>query len=76
MPWSGLRTATTSWPHGREVNWVINIWEHAPWPAAPLIRLLETHGLGGHAGLNTTRRYTLPSEVDKTRALDALITDR
>ncbi|WP_236743273.1 MULTISPECIES: tyrosine-type recombinase/integrase [Nocardiopsis] len=31
--------------------------------------------LMGHAGLNTTRRYTLPTEVDKTRALDALTTD-
>lgn len=32
--------------------------------------------LMGHADLNTTRRYTLPSEADKTRALDTLITDR
>ncbi|MFE6448754.1 tyrosine-type recombinase/integrase [Nocardiopsis dassonvillei] len=32
--------------------------------------------LMGHADLNTTRRYTLPSEVDKARALEALTTDR
>ncbi|MGW8529727.1 MULTISPECIES: site-specific integrase [Nocardiopsidaceae] len=32
--------------------------------------------LRGHADLNTTRRYTLPSEVDKARALEALTTDR
>jgi len=32
--------------------------------------------LMGHAAVNTTRRYTLPTEVDKTRALDALTTDR
>ncbi|WP_263364074.1 tyrosine-type recombinase/integrase [Nocardiopsis deserti] len=30
----------------------------------------------GHADLYTTRRYTLPTEVDKTRALDELTTDR
>ncbi|MCK9873920.1 site-specific integrase [Nocardiopsis dassonvillei] len=30
----------------------------------------------GHADLNTTRRYTLPSEADKTRALEALTTNR
>lgn len=32
--------------------------------------------LMGHADLNTTRRYTLPTEADKTRALEALTTDR
>ena len=31
----------------------------------------------GHADLNTTRRYyTLPTDADKTRALEALTTDR
>ncbi|WP_256448779.1 hypothetical protein [Nocardiopsis akebiae] len=33
-------------------------------------------GLMGHADPNTTRRYTLPSEADQTRALEALTTDR
>lgn len=32
--------------------------------------------LMGHADLNTTRRYTLPTHADKTRALEALTTDR
>ncbi|MFE1400321.1 tyrosine-type recombinase/integrase [Nocardiopsis dassonvillei] len=32
--------------------------------------------LMGHADLNTTRRYTLPTDADKTRALNALTTDR
>nr|WP_274534014.1 tyrosine-type recombinase/integrase [Nocardiopsis sp. TSRI0078] len=32
--------------------------------------------LMGHADLNTTRRYILPSEADKTRELEALTTDR
>ncbi|MFD3688735.1 tyrosine-type recombinase/integrase [Nocardiopsis sp. NPDC058631] len=32
--------------------------------------------LMGHADLNTTRRYTLPTDADKTRALEALTTDR
>ncbi|WP_433697033.1 tyrosine-type recombinase/integrase [Nocardiopsis sp. CA-288880] len=31
--------------------------------------------LMGHADLNTTRRYALPTEVDKTRALEVLTTD-
>ncbi|MGW8526960.1 tyrosine-type recombinase/integrase [Nocardiopsis sp. NPDC055824] len=32
--------------------------------------------LMGHADLNTTRRYALPTEADKTRALEVLTTDR
>jgi len=32
--------------------------------------------LMGHTDLNTTRRYTLPSEADKARALDTLTSDR
>jgi integrase/recombinase XerC len=32
--------------------------------------------LMGHADLNTTRRYALPTDVDKARALEALTTDR
>ncbi|MGW8528382.1 tyrosine-type recombinase/integrase [Nocardiopsis sp. NPDC055824] len=32
--------------------------------------------LMGHADLNTTRRYTLPTNADKTRALETLTTDR
>ncbi|GAA4900955.1 integrase [Streptomonospora salina] len=32
--------------------------------------------LMGHSDLDTTRRYTLPSEADKTAALDALTVDR
>ncbi|MEY9211534.1 tyrosine-type recombinase/integrase [Thermobifida halotolerans] len=32
--------------------------------------------LMGHADLNTTRRYALPTDADKTRALEALTTDR
>ncbi|MBQ1082168.1 site-specific integrase [Nocardiopsis sp. B62] len=32
--------------------------------------------LMGHADLKTTRRYTLPSEADKTRALEVLTIDR
>ncbi|QVJ03520.1 site-specific integrase (plasmid) [Nocardiopsis eucommiae] len=32
--------------------------------------------LMGHADLNTTRRYALPSETDKAAALDVLTTDR
>lgn len=30
----------------------------------------------GHADLDTTRRYTLPTHVDKTRALEVLTIDR
>ena len=43
--------------------------------AAPVDVVLVAE-LMGHADVNTTRRYTLPSEADKTRALDALTTDR
>jgi integrase/recombinase XerC len=32
--------------------------------------------LMGHADLNITRRYALPTDVDKARALEALTTDR
>ena len=32
--------------------------------------------LMGHADVNTTRSYTLSTEVDKARALEALINDR
>jgi integrase/recombinase XerC len=32
--------------------------------------------LTGHADLDATRRYLFPSEADKTRALEALTTDR
>nr|WP_083936463.1 site-specific integrase [Nocardiopsis ganjiahuensis] len=43
--------------------------------AAPVDVVLVAE-LMGHADLNTTRRYALPSEADKTRALEALTTDR
>ena len=42
-------------------------------PTAYVVLVAE---LMGHADLNTTRRYTLPTVADKTRALDALTTDR
>ncbi|MFJ9554581.1 tyrosine-type recombinase/integrase [Nocardiopsis sp. NPDC101807] len=42
----------------------------APVDVVPVAELM------GHADLNTTRRYTLPSEVDEARALEALTTDR
>ncbi len=32
--------------------------------------------LMGHADINTTRRYALPTDADKNRALEALTTDR
>ncbi|MBQ1080754.1 hypothetical protein [Nocardiopsis sp. B62] len=32
--------------------------------------------LMGHADLHTTRRYTLPTDADETRALKALTIDR
>ncbi|PWV44593.1 tyrosine-type recombinase/integrase [Nocardiopsis sp. L17-MgMaSL7] len=43
--------------------------------AAPVDVVLVAE-LMGHADLNTTRRYTLPTDADKTRALNALTTDR
>ncbi|MGW5880286.1 site-specific integrase [Nocardiopsis terrae] len=43
--------------------------------AAPVDVVLVAE-LMGHADLNTARRYTLPTEVDKARALKELTTDR
>lgn len=44
--------------------------------AAALVDVVLVAELMGHADLNTTRRYALPSEADKAAALEALTTDR
>ena len=36
------------------------------------IDLVTIAGLAGHARLDTTRRYTLPSEADRQAAIDAV----
>lgn len=44
--------------------------------AAEPVDVILVAELMGHADLNTTRRYTLPTDADKARALEALTTDR
>ncbi len=36
------------------------------------VDLVTIAGLAGHARLDTTRRYTLPSEADRQAAIDAV----
>jgi site-specific recombinase XerD len=40
------------------------------------IDLVTVAELMGHARLETTRVYTLPTKADRERALSALLTDR
>ncbi|QKW32526.1 tyrosine-type recombinase/integrase (plasmid) [Nocardiopsis flavescens] len=44
--------------------------------AAEPVDVVLVAELMGHADLNTTRRYALPTETDKARALEALTIDR
>ncbi|MGI5122178.1 tyrosine-type recombinase/integrase [Marinactinospora thermotolerans] len=44
--------------------------------ASEPVDLVTVVELMGHADINTTRRYALPTEADKIRALKALTTDR
>ena len=39
------------------------------------VDLVTVAELTGHARLETTRLYTLPTKADRDRALDALLTD-
>jgi integrase/recombinase XerC len=39
------------------------------------VDLVTVAELMGHARLDTTRLYTLPTKADRDRALDALLTD-
>ncbi len=48
-------------------------------PAREPVDLVTVAELMGHADINTTRRYALPTKADKAdkaRALEALTTDR
>jgi len=40
------------------------------------VDLVTVAELMGHADINTTRRYALPTEADKATALEALTIDR
>ncbi len=40
------------------------------------VGLVTVAELMGHADINTTRRYALPTEADKAAALEALTVDR
>lgn len=45
-------------------------------PAIEPVEVVLVAELMGHADLNTTRRYALPSRADKTRAREGLTADR
>ncbi|MGW8435186.1 tyrosine-type recombinase/integrase [Nocardiopsis sp. NPDC055879] len=45
-------------------------------PAREPVDLVTVAELMGHADINTTRRYALPTEADKAAALEALTVDR